>query len=77
MKDWESPLALPNGPGLVGLVDGTAQLIGGAGGATIFGYLDPHLGWFPGAAPAVSAGLAGTLPAGVTLMAEAEATRAK
>jgi hypothetical protein len=65
MKDWESPLALPSGPGMVGLVDGTAQLIGLAAGAMIFGYLDPHLGWFPGWAPAVSFGSFGTLWAGV------------
>ena len=55
----------PSGPALV-LVDGTAQLIGVATLAGMTGYLDPHLGWFPGAAPAVSAGLAGTFPAGVT-----------
>jgi len=56
------------------LVDGTAQLIGVATLAGMTGYLDPHLGWFPGAAPAVSTGLAGTLPAGVTLTAATVAT---
>jgi hypothetical protein len=65
MNDWESPFDPPSGPGVV-LVDGTAQLIGVATLAGMTGYLDPHLGWFPGAAPAVSAGLAGTFPAGVT-----------
>jgi len=65
MNDWESPLADPSGPGMVGLVDGLAWLIGAATLAGMTGYLDPHLGWFPGAAPAVRTGLAGTFPAGV------------
>jgi len=61
MKDWESPLVAVSGPATDPLVDGTAQLTGGRTGAGMTGYLDPHLGWFPGAAPAVSFGSAGTL----------------
>ena len=66
MKDWESPLQAPSGPPGTQAVDGWAVFIGVSTGAGITGYLDPHLGWFPGAAPAVSFGSAGTLVAGVT-----------
>ena len=50
-----------SGPATDPFVDGTAQLIGGRTGAGMTGYLDPHLGWLPGAAPAVSLGSFGTL----------------